>query len=258
MPSAEFHLNQNNLLQKMVSLNVIVPDEGDGPFPVLYLLHGLSDDHTAWTRRTSLERYVGGLPLIVVMPNGERSFYTDAVDRPLAAYETHLTQDIVGFVDRTFRTIPTRAGRVTAGLSMGGYGALKLALKHPDLFCAAVSHSGAVDVGRRDFSGDDNWAREWRPIFGAKPEGGMDDLFALAPGLDLANIPALRIDCGVDDFLIESNRAFDAHLTKLGVAHEYAEHAGEHNWNYWNRHILDTLAFFGGVLGYEFRPEAHL
>ncbi len=108
MPIAEFHLNQNNLLQKMVSLNVIVPGEGDGPFPVLYLLHGLSDDHTAWARRTSLERYVSGLPLIVVMPNGERSFYTDAVDRPLAAYETHLTKDFVGFVDRTFRTIPTR------------------------------------------------------------------------------------------------------------------------------------------------------
>ena len=180
MPIAEFHLNQNNLLQKMVSLNVIVPDSGDGPFPVLYLLHGLSDDHTAWARRTSLERYVGGLPLIVVMPNGERNFYTDAVDKPLAAYETHLTKDIIGFVDRTFRTIPTREGRVTAGLSMGGYGALKLALKHPDLFCAAVSHSGAVDVGRRDFSGDGDWAREWRPIFGAKPEGGPNDAFALA------------------------------------------------------------------------------
>ena len=160
--------------------------------------------------------------------------------------------------DRTFRTIPTREGRVTAGLSMGGYGALKLALKHPDLFCAAVSHSGAVDVGRRDFSGEDDWAREWRPIFGAKPEGGMDDLFALAPSLDLANIPALRIDCGVDDFLIEDNRKFDAHLTALGVAHEYAEHAGQHDWNYWNRHILDTLAFFGGVLGYDFKPKEHI
>ena len=253
MPIAEFHLNQNNLLQKMVSLNVIVPDSGDGPFPVLYLLHGLSDDHTAWARRTSLERYVGGLPLIVVMPNGERSFYTDAVDRPLAAYETHLTQDIVGFVDRTFRTTSSREGRVAAGLSMGGYGALKLALKHPDLFCGAVSHSGAVGIGQRDFSDND----EWRPIFGAQPQGGPNDLFALAAKLDPAHPLALRIDCGVDDFLIEDNRKFDAHLTELGVPHEYAEHPGQHDWLYWNRHILDTLAFFGGVLGYEFKPEDH-
>ncbi len=141
---------------------------------------------------------------------------------------------------------------------MGGYGALKLALKHPGLFCAAVSHSGAVEVGRRDFTGDTDWAREWRPVFGAKPQDGPNDLYALAAKLDPAHPLSLRIDCGVDDFLIEANRAFNAHLTELGVAHEYAEHPGQHDWNYWNRHILDTLAFFGGVLGYEFKPEEHL
>lgn len=257
MPSAEFHLNQNNVLEKMVSLQVLVPDAGDGPFPVLYLLHGLSDDHTAWTRRTSLERYVGGLPLIVVMPNGERSFYTDAREKPKAAYETHLIQDIVGFVDRTFRTVPAREGRAVAGLSMGGYGAMKLALKHPDVFCAAVSHSGAVDFAARDFSGDSDWAREWRPVLGADAQGGPDDVFALAGQIDRAKLPALRIDCGVDDFLIDSNRAFHARLAALAIPHEYAEHPGGHDWRFWDRHILDTLHFLGGVLGYEFRPEDH-
>ncbi len=253
MAVCEFHLDQSNVLGKMVSFTAIVPDNKTGPFPVFYLLHGLSDDHTAWTRRTSLERYVSDLPLIVVMPNGERGFYTDAKERPKAEFETNLVQDNIGFVDRTFQTNPTREGPVIAGLSMGGYGSLKLALKHPDLFCAAVSHSGAVEIGKRDFT--DN--SEWRPIFGAQPKGGPDDLFALAEKLDPAHPVALRIDCGVDDFLIESNRAFDAHLTKLGIAHEYAEHPGQHDWNYWNRHILDTLKFFGGVLGYEFKPEDH-
>ena len=254
MAICEFHLNQNTVLEKMTAFTAIVPDNKPGPFPVLYLLHGLSNDHTAWTRRTSLERYVDGLPLIVVMPNGERSFYTDSQSSPKAAFETYLTRDLVGFVDRTFRTIPTREGRVLAGLSMGGYGAVKLALKRPDLFCAAVSHSGAVGFGQRTFDP----GTEWAAIMGENAAGGPNDIFALAETIDRAALPALRIDCGVDDFLIEENRALDAHLTTLGIPHEYEEHAGEHNWAYWNFHILDTIKFFGGMLGYEFKPEDHL
>jgi putative tributyrin esterase len=258
MPICEFHLNQNTVLEKMTSFTVIVPDDKPGPFPVLYLLHGLSDDHTAWTRRSSIERYVGGLPLIVVLPNGERSFYTDAKERSRAAFETYIVQDVVGFVDRTFRTIPTREGRVVAGLSMGGYGAIKFALKYPDKFCAAVSHSGAVDFARGDFTRTDNWGREWRPIMGSHPAGGPDDIFALAETVDRNILPALRIDCGTEDFLLDHNRALHAHLTGLGLPHEYEEHPGGHEWVYWNFHILDTLKFFGKVLGYEFQPEQHV
>lgn len=248
MAVCEFHLDQGNVLGKMVSFTALVPEGKPGPFPVFYLLHGLSDDHTAWTRRTSLERYVSGLPLIVVMPNGERGFYTDAKENPKAAFETNLVQDIVGFVDRTFQTIPTREGRVIAGLSMGGYGAVKLALKYPDLFCAAVSHSGAVDFATRDFSADDDWGKEWRSVLGQAPKGGPDDCYALAEKIDRTKLPALRIDCGVDDFLIDSNRAFHAHLTALDIPHEYEEHPGEHNWDYWDAHIQDTIAFFRRVM----------
>lgn len=247
MAVCEFHLDQNNVLEKMISFTAIVPEGKTGPFPVFYLLHGLSDDHTAWTRRSSIERYVAGLPLIVVMPNGERGFYTDAKDRPKAAYETNIVRDIVGFVDRTFQTIPTREGRVIAGLSMGGYGAVKLALKYPEIFCAAVSHSGAVAFARRDF-GSEDWGREWLPVLGAHSTGGPDDPFALAEKIDRAKLPALRIDCGVDDFLIEENRAFDAHLTALNIPHEYEEHAGGHSWEYWDTHVQETIAFFKRVL----------
>ena len=181
------------------------------------------------------------------MPNGERGFYTDAKDRPKAAFETNIVRDIVGFVDRTFQTIPTREGRVVAGLSMGGYGAVKLALKYPDLFCAAVSHSGAVGFARRNF-GADEWGREWTPVFGPAPAGGPDDPFALAETIDRAKLPALRVDCGVDDFLIEENRAFDALLTAHDIPHEYEEHPGAHTWEYWDAHVQDTLAFFKRVL----------
>ena len=144
MAICEIRLSSNNVLEKMVSVNVIVPEKKTGPFPVLYLLHGLSDDHTAWARNTRIEQYFGDLPLIIVMPNGERGWYTDSVSNPYAAFGTSIVKDLISFVDGTFRTIPTRAGRATAGLSMGGYGAAKLALKHPDLFCAGVSLSGAL------------------------------------------------------------------------------------------------------------------
>lgn len=243
MALCEIHLGSNHALQKVSALNVIVP-ELPGPFPVWYLLHGLSDDHTGWSRRTNIERYVSGLPFLVVMPDGGRGFYTDAHDDPMRAYETFLARDLINFIDMTFQTIPSREGRVVSGLSMGGYGAAKLALKHPDKYRAAVSHSGALAMAHYALDGDDAWHREFRPVFGAHPEGGPDDLFALASNIDRALLPALRIDCGVDDFLLESNRSFHAHLEQIGLPHEYEEFPGAHTWNYWDTHVHDAIAFF--------------
>ena len=249
MAVCEMHLGASHALGKMTSFTALVPEGQPGPFPVLYLLHGLGDDHTGWTRRTSLERYVEGLPLIVVMPNGERGFYTNSVSDPMAAFETNLIGDLLGFVDRTWRTIPTREGRAVAGLSMGGYGALKLALKHPGLFCAAVSHSGAVAFASRPLLTQSDWHRDWVPVFGPDPSGGPEDIFALAEQSDSATRPALRIDCGVDDFLLDDNRALHAHLDRLGVAHEYAEWELGHGWDYWDLHIPETLTFCADALG---------
>jgi len=111
MACATLHFH-SPALAKACSMTVIVPEcsVGTPPFPVCYLLHGLSDDHTSWARRTSIERYVAGLPLLVVMPDGGRGFYCDAVEGP--AYERYLLEDVIGFVDRTFHTIPERQGRV--------------------------------------------------------------------------------------------------------------------------------------------------
>jgi S-formylglutathione hydrolase FrmB len=263
MAICEIHLGNNNALGKMTSFMAILPEgQGKGPFPVFYLLHGLSDNHTAWARRTSVERYVDGLPLIVVMPNSERGWYSDAQDLRNQNFETLIVRDIVGFVDNNFQTIASREGRVIAGLSMGGYGAMKLALKHPDMFCAAVSHSGAVEFASRSFvqAGDgergEDWLREFVPIFGENPQGSDNDVFALAERGESSTRPALRIDCGTEDFLIESNRHFHAHLQKLGIEHEYAEHPGEHNWEYWDEHIKETIAFFKRELKLNKEPEA--
>jgi S-formylglutathione hydrolase FrmB len=249
MAVCEIQLNQVASLGKMASFYAILPEGKTGPFPVYYLLHGLSDNHTAWTRRTSLERYVSGLPLIVIMPDGERGFYTDSATTPSDAFETYITRDLVGFVDSTMNTIASPKGRAIGGLSMGGYGAVKLALKHPDIFGAAYSHSGALEAASHDDSPSWANASERRGIFGPKPKGGPDDIMALIPTFTPETIPALGIDCGVDDFLIESNRNAHALLTKLGLPHEYAEYPGAHSWDYWDEHVQDAIRFIAKYFG---------
>ena len=235
-------------LVKACSMNVIVPENQEGPFPVFYLLHGLSDDHTIWMRRTSIERYVENLPIIVVMPDGGRSFYCNAVEGP--AYEDHIIQDVIGLTDRTFNTIPTREGRVIGGLSMGGYGALKLALKFPNLFSSAVSHSGALGITKvKPENVRQDMRVEFPQIFGPNPFGGKDCLYQLADNIDHNQLPALRIDCGTEDGLLQSNRDYHDHLTTLNIPHEYEEFPGAHTWDYWDIHVQEAIAFHRKSLG---------
>jgi S-formylglutathione hydrolase FrmB len=229
-------------------MNVIFPDDADarGPFPVLYLLHGLADDHTMWCRQTSLGRYVQELPLIVVMPNGGRSFYSDAVDGP--SYEQHIMKDVIGFVERILNVRAYREGRAIGGLSMGGYGSMKLALKYPAVFGSVVAHAGVYNM-RHMIGPDDSPLPERRRIFGDDPVGGPDDVFALAERLDPALAPRICFDCGIDDPLIEHSRALHAHLQSLGIQHSYAECPGGHSWAYGDEHIQEALAFHWQTLG---------
>lgn len=235
-------------LQKASSVNVVFPDDPaiGRPWSAFYLLHGLSDDHSIWMRRTSIERYVAGLPLVVVMPDGGRGWYTNAKEG--FRYEDDLIQDIVGLIDRTFPVKAERAGRCIGGLSMGGYGAVKLGIKHHEMFASVNSHSGAVgifhDPERVKTLGD-----EFTRIFGKTPTDGPDDPFALVKSVDHGRLPKLRIDCGTEDFLLEQNRAFHKHLDDLHVAHEYAEFPGAHDWAYWDKHVQEAVAFHAKNLG---------
>lgn len=258
MALSEIKLGGSQALGRMNSFMAVLPEGGDGPFPVLYLLHGYSDDHTGWVRRSNVERYVGKYPMIVIMPDGEHGWYTDAAAAPYAKFETYITKELVGFVDRTFHTIAERRGRAIAGLSMGGYGALKLALKNPDIFCAGHSFSGAVEIASREGSlkqrfedSTSPWAIEQGLVFGDAPSGGPEDLRTIILKGDPKTRPVFSFDCGVDDFLIEDNRRFHAFLEENKIPHAYEEFPGGHDWNYWDTHIQTTLARTAKLFGIE-------
>jgi S-formylglutathione hydrolase FrmB len=220
----------------------IVP-EGPGPFSVLYLLHGGGDDHTGWCRRTSLERYAEKWPsLMIVMPDSGYTFLCDPVDGS-DKYQSALIDDLIPFIDRVFKTREERAGRAIGGLSMGGYGAIKIALQFPELFASAHSHSGSFDFGH----GWDAKEKYAIRILGDKAEGGgPNDVYRLA--VECKNLPALWIDCGTEDYILDQSRSYHAHLEKSGVPHEYHEFPAGHGWDYWDIHIQDALAFHGRAL----------
>src|SRR6476469_4037203 len=140
MALATIHYYSHSL-RKASSFNAVFPDSPDAPRPwsVYYLLHGLSDDHTTWMRRSCIERYTLGYPLMVVMPDGDRGWYTNAVEG--GAYEDDLLNEVMGMIDKNFPVKAERAGRAIGGLSMGGFGAVKLGLKYPDRFASVDSHS---------------------------------------------------------------------------------------------------------------------
>ena len=240
----------SNALQKQTVCNIIMPEIPGhaGPFPVFYLLHGLSDDFSTWQRKTSIGRYVQMLPMMIVMPDGGRGFYTDAQQG--YAHESAIISDLIPFIDGHFHTVAERRGRCIGGLSMGGYGAIKLALKHPEMFASANSHSGAVGFAHGQWRHDQP---EFERITGPNPAGGPDDCYALtekfAPTTNRAQLPALRLDCGTSDFLLDQNREFHAHLQSLNIPHEYAEFPGAHDWAYWDKHVQSALRFHAKHLG---------
>jgi putative tributyrin esterase len=223
------------------SMTVLLPDEpvpAEG-FPTLYLLHGLSDDHTAWVRRTAIERYAEPLGLAVVMPAGHRGFYTDEVHG--GRYWTFLSEELPARAGAYFRLSTRRADTFVAGLSMGGYGAVKWALRQPERFAAVASLSGALDLPARQ-RGPRPQDLEWLPrVFGDEPIAGTDnDLFTL---LRRTAPPPLYLACGTEDHLYPENVRFRDACVAEGYAPTVDFGPGDHVWEYWDRIIADVLAW---------------
>lgn len=234
------------------SMNVLIPQSlaysrrNTDKLPVLYLLHGLSADHTDWTRHSSIERFAGEKGLVVVMPNVSRSYYMD-MEYGLP-YFTFLSQELPEIVCSLFPVSDRREDTFVAGMSMGGYGAFKLGLRCPERFAAAASLSGGLDlVGR--MNGPSNYrAQELKGIFGdvSKLAGSDNDLLYLLDQLESyeGNKPKLFQCCGTEDFLYKDNQTFREHALQLGIDVTYEEGHGAHDWEYWEpkiRRVLDWL-----------------
>lgn len=215
-----------------------------GLHPCLYLLHGLSDDDTIWLRRTSIERYAASLGLAVVMPNVHRSFYTDMAHG--YRYWTFVSEELPAKARQFFHLSAAREDNFVAGLSMGGYGAFKMALLRPDRFCAAASLSGAVDMVARGADTDRPLSDDMHLVYGETPLAGTGhDLLAVAGRLAASGVPRPRLYqcCGTRDFLYEDNIRFREHARSLGFDLTYDEEPADHEWGYWDRQIQKVLAW---------------
>ncbi len=247
----------SEILGLSVSAHVLIPQPAAGQIgmtggrrrerrPTLYLLHGLSDDHTIWMRRTSIERYAAAKSLAVVMPAVGRSFYQDMAAG--GRYWTYLSEELPRLMQEFFPLSMEREENFTAGLSMGGYGALRLGLSYPERYAAAASFSGALDVARACRTagrpGSRVSAAEIAAMFGPelRPEGTAADLWHLAEQVAAtASQPKLFLACGTEDGLLDENRSFRDHLQRLDLKHSYAESPGAHEWGYWDEQIQRAL-----------------
>jgi putative tributyrin esterase len=246
----------SDVLALRSSMNVLLPqrkpsdpqDKYSPPFRVLYLLHGYSDDQTAWQRWTSVERHAEGLNLAVIMPAAHNSFYMDMAHG--GKFFTFLTEELPALAHDLFPLSNERRDTFVAGLSMGGYGAFKLALSRPDLYAAAASLSGALDirevVKEHDDPGNKAWLDNMRNVFGSltRVPGGPHDLFALARKVSQSPTrPRLFQYCGTEDFLYADNLRFRDFVRPLGFDYTYEETPGDHSWVYWDAEIQKVFAW---------------
>lgn len=250
---------QSALIGRTLPYNVVLPTDYRGSrntrYPVLYLLHGLSGHYTDWATRTNVADYAARYRIIVVMPEGNDGWYTDSATVPADKYEGYFIKELIPDVQKRYRTIESRYGRGVAGLSMGGYGAVKFGLKYPATFAFAASMSGALDAA--------SWPeKDLLPgairesvtrVFG--PDGSetrkANDLFELVrsmPGARISSLPYLYFDCGTEDPVCGSNPPFAALLREKKVPHEYRQLPGNHSWQYWDRQVQEVLKIAGEKL----------
>lgn len=236
----------SSAMNKEVPNVVILPDtyaSEQNKFPVIYLLHGAFGDFSNWvTQVPEIANMADQYNLIVVCPDGGyTSWYFDSPIDKNMQYETYVAEELTGFIDRSYRTFKRKQGRAISGLSMGGHGALYLAIRHPNTFGAAGSMSGGVDF--TPFPEQWDIALRLGPYAENKARWEKNTVFHLVD--DLSD-PPLKIifDCGTDDFFIAVNRALHRKLLKQGIPHDYTERPGGHSWAYWSNAVKYQFLFF--------------
>jgi putative tributyrin esterase len=230
-------------------LNLILPDPGKmngvpvAKRKVLYLLHGLSEDASAWQRYTSIETYAARYGLVVVMPSVGRSFYTDQPNGQ--KYFTYITEELPRYLQEVFNLAPQREDTFIAGASMGGYGAFKAALLHPELYGAAASFSGMLSLGILQLLPNDPRREEFTHLFGdlEKLPGGEHDPAAWLKraAVDPSKLPKLFIACARQEDIYPLSGLFFGACQGLGIQADYHEEDGGHDWFFWDGQIRRFL-----------------
>jgi S-formylglutathione hydrolase FrmB len=229
-------------------------------YPVMYLLHGGGGHYRDWLTRTPdkmlLQNLADQFNLIIVMPEGETfGWYLDSPHDPANKFETHIIKEVIPKIDNTYRTVKSNKGRVITGLSMGGHGAMYLSTRHPDMFCAAGTMSGAMDMNYIKFRINEDFSKSLKERF-QKLLGSSDptsDVFVsnsivnMVDAIKKNGLP-IMIDCGVDDFLIEINRELHRRLVYNNTPHDYTERPGGHTWEYWQNALPYHVVFFHNIL----------
>ena len=254
---------KSTALGKDVEYSIYLPadyDKSNRSYPVLYLLHGYSDDETGWTQFGEVQHIADKqmkseqvAPMIIVMPDAGVSWYINSFDGK-TKYEDFFTTEFIPFIDANYRTRPKKEFRAVAGLSMGGYGTLIMATKHPDLFAAAVPLSAAVFIDNEFIDmPEERWNNVFGVLFGKDLKGKerLTDHFyknSVLKIIETANVDDLKkvrfyIDCGDDDFLIKGNMALHASLIDKKIPHEFRVRDGAHTWTYWRTALPEVLKF---------------
>jgi putative tributyrin esterase len=246
-------------MNKTYKAAIVLPDsyvKSKINYPVLYLLHGADGHFDNWLKKTPNKKLLHELAdqynMIIVTPEGEKySFYIDRPGDKANQFETHIAKEVIQKIDATYRTINNKNGRMITGLSMGGHGALYLATQYPELFCAAGSMSGALDMDTLLESDPVKRLKKMTEMGFA--ESSVSEGFKPYSIVNLTekikeNNLALLIDCGVDDFLIESNRELHRRLVYNKTPHDYIERPGAHSWQYWEDALPYHFLFFNKFL----------
>ena len=235
---------RSDAMKKDIPALVAVPDSYAADianYPVVYLLHGFGGRYDTWNQIIPMGELADCFHVILVAPDGADSWYFDIPSDPDCQYETYVSKEVVSYMDQHYRTIPTAKGRAITGFSMGGHGAMFLALRHTETFGAAGSLSGGLDI--RPFPRNWNISKHIGTLE-EHPEQWEARTVINNIGQLKNGILALTIDCGVDDFFIQVNRSFHVALLKLKIDHDYTERPGGHTGPYWANALPYQLLFF--------------
>jgi S-formylglutathione hydrolase FrmB len=248
--NVEAHQLNSKLMARELSYRAVLPkDYKTNPaarYSVVYLLHGLTGHFDNWTDKTKLAEFALGHDFIIITPEGNNGWYTDSVSTANDKYESYIVQELIPEIDKKFRTIPDREHRAIAGLSMGGYGAIKFGLKYPDKFALVGSFSGALSAASFNEKYAGSIGKSVDAIFGPDDSETrkVNDVFGIIKGLTadkIKAIPFIYQSCGTEDFLFQNNRDFVALLNEKKIPHEYREHPGGHDWKFWDTQVREFL-----------------